>query len=146
MAQIVTLVVRVLIGALFVAAGALKVGHFEDLATAIAGFRILPSAVIAPLAILLPFFEIGLGLYLIAGLFTRAAAIVAAAQLALYAAAITSAVIRHIPANCGCFGPQDQAPADWPHVLVDLALAGICALIAWRAPGLLALDQRMKRI
>jgi uncharacterized membrane protein YphA (DoxX/SURF4 family) len=141
----VTLAVRILVGALFLAAGALKVGHFNDLAAAIAGFRILPEGVIAPLAVLLPFFEIGLGLYLILGLFTRTAAIVAALQFALYAAAIASAVIRHIPANCGCFGPQDQAPADWPHVAVDLALAAICVLLAWRAPGLLALDHRMKR-
>lgn len=142
----ITLAVRVLVGALFVSAGLLKVGHFNDLAAAIAGFRILPEAVIAPLAVVLPFFEIGLGIYLILGLFTRAAAIIAAVQLCLYAAAIASAVIRHIPANCGCFGPQDQAPADWPHVFIDLALAAICAAVAWRAPGLLALDQRIKGV
>ncbi len=139
----VTFGVRVLVGALFVFAGATKVGHFNDLAAAIAGFRILPGAVIAPLAVLLPFFEIGLGLYLCAGFFTRTAAVVAAAQLIIYAAAIASAVIRHIPANCGCFGPQDQAPADWPHVFIDLALAVICLIIAWRAPGAFAIDRRM---
>lgn len=140
----VTLIVRVLAGALFVAAGASKVGHFNDLAAAIAGFRILPEAAVGPLAVVLPFFEIGLGLYLVAGLFTRAAASVAAVQLVIYAAAIASAVVRHIPANCGCFGPQDTATADWPHVLADLALAAVCAVIAWRAPGLLALDNRMR--
>jgi uncharacterized membrane protein YphA (DoxX/SURF4 family) len=128
-----TLIIRVLIGVLFVAAGALKVGHFNDLAAAIAGFRILPSAVIGPLAVILPFFEIGLGGYLLAGLFTRAAAIIGAAQLTIYAGAIASAVVRHIPANCGCFGPQDSAPADWPHVAADLALAGVCGFLAWRS-------------
>jgi uncharacterized membrane protein YphA (DoxX/SURF4 family) len=140
----VTLIVRVLVGALFIAAGAAKVGHFNDLAAAIAGFRILPEPVIGPLAVLLPFFEIGLGLYLVAGLFTRAAASVGAVQLVIYAAAIASAVIRHIPANCGCFGPQDTAKADWPHVAADLALAAMCALVAWRAPGLFALDTRIR--
>jgi len=140
----VTLIIRVLTGALFIAAGASKAGHFKDLAAAIAGFRILPEAAVGPLAVVLPFFEIGLGLYLVAGLFTRAAAVVAAIQLVIYAAAIASAVVRHIPANCGCFGPQDTATADWPHVLADLALAAVCALLAWRAPGLLALDNRMR--
>jgi uncharacterized membrane protein YphA (DoxX/SURF4 family) len=138
-----TLIVRVLIGVLFLAAGASKLGHFNDLAAAIAGFRLLPGPLIGPLAVLLPFFEIGLGLYLAAGLFTRAAAIVAAAQLTLYGAAIASAVIRHIPANCGCFGPQDTARADWPHVAADLGLAAVCALLAWRAPGSYALDNRI---
>jgi uncharacterized membrane protein YphA (DoxX/SURF4 family) len=140
----VTLIVRLLVGALFVFAGASKVGHFNDLAAAIAGFRILPEPFVGPLAVLLPFFEIGLGLYLIAGLFTRAAAVVGAVQLTIYGAAIASAVIRHIPANCGCFGPQDTAKADWPHVVVDLALAAVCILVAWRAPGLFALDTRMR--
>jgi len=140
----VTLIVRVLIGALFVAAGAAKVGHFNDLAAAIAGFRILPEAVVGPLAVALPFFEIGLGAYLLLGLFTRVTAVVGAIQLAIYAAAIASAVVRHIPATCGCFGPQDTATADWPHVAADLALALICAAIAWRAPGLLALDNRLR--
>lgn len=140
----VTLVVRVLVGALFVAAGAAKAGHFNDLAAVIAGFRLLPEPVIGPLALLLPFFEIGLGLYLVAGLFTRAAAVVGAVQLTVYAAAIASAVLRHIPANCGCFGPQDTAAADWPHVIVDLALAAVCLAVAWRAPGPLALDNRLR--
>lgn len=141
----VTLIVRVLAGALFVAAGAAKVGHFNELAAAIAGFRLLPAGVIGPLAVMLPFFEIGLGLYLAAGLFTRAAAIAGAIQLTIYAAAIASAVLRHIPATCGCFGPQDVATADWPHVAIDLALAGICVILAWRAPGLLSLDNRMRK-
>lgn len=139
-----TLIVRVLIGALFIGAGAAKVGNFNDLAAAIAGFRILPEAAIGPLAVALPFFEIGLGLYLVAGLFTRASACVAAALLTIYAGVIASAVVRHIPANCGCFGPQDAATADWPHVAADLALAAVCALVAWRAPGLFALDNRMR--
>lgn len=143
-AQVITLGVRVIVGALFVLAGATKVGHFNDLAAAIAGFRILPESIIAPLAVILPFFEIGLGAYLLLGLFTRTAAWIAAIQLAIYAGAIASAVVRHIPANCGCFGPQDQATADWPHVAVDIALAGICLLLASRAPGMFSLDKRMR--
>ena len=141
-----TFVVRVSIGLVFAVAGALKVGHFNELAAAIAGFRILPAPIVGPLAVLLPFFELLLGLYLAAGLFTRWAAAVAALQLFIYAAAIASAVLRHIPANCGCFGPQDTAPADWPHVCADLALAAVCALVAWRAPGLFSLDERMRSV
>jgi uncharacterized membrane protein YphA (DoxX/SURF4 family) len=144
MPEAVTFAVRVLVGALFVFAGATKVGHFNDLASSITGFRLLPEPLIAPLAVLLPFFEIGLGLYLVSGLFTRSVAVIAAAQLVLYAGAIASAVIRHIPASCGCFGPQDQAKADWPHVLVDLALAAVCLFVAWRAPGSFALDRRLR--
>jgi len=135
---------RVLLGGLLVWAGALKIGHPEALAGAIAGFRLLPPGLVAPLAVILPFFEVLLGLYLIAGLFTRIAAAVAAAQFVLYAAAIASAVVRGIPANCGCFGPGDAAVADWPHVAFDLALAIVALFIAAGAPGRYALDRRLR--
>ncbi len=135
---------RWLLGALLLATGALKVGSPAALASAIAGFRLLPPGVVAPLAVILPYFEILLGLYLIAGLFTRIAGWVATVQFVLYAAAIASAVLRGIPANCGCFGPGDAAVADWPHVAFDLALAGIALFIALRAPGAFALDRRFR--
>jgi uncharacterized membrane protein YphA (DoxX/SURF4 family) len=137
-------VMRVLLGGLLLATGALKVGHAPDLAAAIAGFRLLPAGAVGPLALALPFFELLLGAYLVIGLFTRTAAIVAAVQFVIYAGAIASAVIRHIPANCGCFGPHDTAVADWPHVAFDLALALVSAFIAYRAPGILAVDRRLR--
>ena len=140
----VVAVARWLLGALLVVAGALKIGHPVDLASAIAGFRLLPPELVAPLAVVLPYFEVLLGLYLLAGLFTRVVAWIAAAQFAIYAAAIASAVLRGIPANCGCFGPGDTAVADWPHVAFDLALAAVAAFIAIRAPGALALDRRLR--
>ena len=142
---ILVLLFRIVLGAILVGAGLLKVGHAPDLAAAIAGFRLLPSAIVAPLALGLPYLEILLGLYLFLGLFTRIAAIVTSVQFLVYAAAIASAILRHIPANCGCFGPHDVATADWPHVLFDIVLAAIAACIALRAPGALALDRRMTR-
>jgi uncharacterized membrane protein YphA (DoxX/SURF4 family) len=135
---------RVLLGALLVWAGGAKIGHATALASAIAGFRLLPPDLIAPLAVILPYFEVLLGLYLIAGLFTRVAAWIAAVQFLIYAGVIASAVLRDIPANCGCFGPGDAAVADWPHVALDLALAALAALIALRAPGAFALDRRLR--
>jgi putative oxidoreductase len=133
---------RLVLGVLLIVAGALKLGHAPDLASAIAGFRLLPPGLVSLLALALPPLEIFLGLYLVAGLFTRIAGAVAAAMFALYATAIASAVIRGIPANCGCFGPHDSATADWPHVVFDLVLAAIAVFIAVRAPGAFALDRK----
>jgi uncharacterized membrane protein YphA (DoxX/SURF4 family) len=144
MGLMVVAVARLVLGGLLIWAGALKIGHPIDLASAIAGFRLLPPDLVAPLAVILPYFEVLLGLYLLAGLFTRVAAWVAAAQFVIYAAAIASAVVRGIPANCGCFGPGDAAVADWPHVAFDLALAALAILIALRAPGAFALDRRLR--
>ena len=137
------LAVRVLLGCLLIVTGALKAGHPAELASAIAGYRLLPATIAGPMALALPYLEMLLGAYLIAGLLTRAAAIVAAFQFTVYAAAIASAVVRHIPANCGCFGPGDTAVADWPHVGFDLLLVAAAVFVAWGAPGALALDRRL---
>jgi uncharacterized membrane protein YphA (DoxX/SURF4 family) len=136
-------IVRLAVGGLLLATGILKVGHPSELASAIAGFRLLPAEIVGPMALALPYVELLLGAYLAAGLFTRVAAIVAAVQFAVYAAAIASAVVRHIPVNCGCFGPGDSAVADWPHVAFDLALVAASALIAYGAPGSLSVDRRL---
>ena len=92
----------------------------------------------------MPYVEILLGLYLVAGLFTRISAIVCGGAFVCYAGAIASAVIRHIPANCGCFGPNDSAVADWPHVAFDLMLAAAGAFVAYGAPGALAVDRKLR--
>ncbi len=145
MIPIVILILRVVLGGIFLAAGALKIGHFDLFASEIAGFQLLPHAVVAPLALLLPFVEVLLGAYLILGLFTRAAGWFAAFQLAVFAAAIASAVVRGISTSCGCFGPADATMTSWPEVGRDAGLALLAVLVALGAPGALALDRRMEQ-
>ena len=139
------LVIRVLLGGLLLVSGSLKVAHPTDLAASIAGFRLLPATVVGPIALALPYIELLLGAYLIAGLFTRIVATIAAIQFLLYGGAIASAVLRHISAACGCFGPNDVSVADWPHVGFDLALAAASAFVAYGAPGALAFDRKLRR-
>jgi uncharacterized membrane protein YphA (DoxX/SURF4 family) len=140
----VILVLRVGLGAVFLAAGVLKIGHADDFASEIAGFALLPQALIAPLALLLPFLETMVGLYLIAGLFTRFAAWLAALEMAVFAGAIASAVLRGIHASCGCFGPNDHSTTSWPEVGRDLGLVVVASIVALRGPGALAVDRRME--
>jgi uncharacterized membrane protein YphA (DoxX/SURF4 family) len=140
---VVVLVLRLVLGAIFVVAGASKVGHADVFAAQIAGFRLLPQAVIAPLALALPYLEILLGGYLIIGLYTRAAAWVAAVLLAIFDAAIASAVVRGMTVSCGCFGPNDVTVTTWSEVARDAVFVLLAVIVALRAPGMLALDRRI---
>lgn len=139
----IVFVLRVGLGIMLLAAGALKIGHADDFAAQIAGFQLLARPIIPPLAVLLPFLEAMAGVYLIAGLFTRFAAWFTAAEMTLFAGAIASAVVRGIHTSCGCFGPSDRTMTSWPEVARDLGLAALAAFVALRAPGALALDRRM---
>ena len=63
----------------------------------------------------------------------------------VFAAAIASAVMRGISTSCGCFGPsdpRDDVVAGGRRAMLGFAL--IAVIIAWRAPGALALDRRME--
>ncbi len=141
--EIVVFALRVGLGAIFVVAGVSKVGHADLFAAQIAGFRLLPSSVVAPLALGLPFLEILLGGYLISGLFTRAAAWVAAALLTVFDLAIASAVVRGLTVSCGCFGPNDATVTTWAEVARDAVFVVLAVIVALRGPGMLALDRRI---
>jgi uncharacterized membrane protein YphA (DoxX/SURF4 family) len=140
----VILLLRVALGAMLVVAGASKVGHAAEFAAQIAGFRLLPQPIIAPLALLLPFLEMLTGLYLIVGMFTRAAAWVAVAMFAVFDAAIASAVVRGMTVSCGCFGPTDRTVTTWAEVARDAVFVLLAVVVALRAPGMLALDRRIR--
>ncbi len=132
---------RLALGALLVVAGVLKAHDGAALtASSIAGYRILPAAFVAPLGVALPYFEILLGGYLVTGLFTRVAALVASAQFAVFSAAVASLVVRGIPADCGCFGSGVPTPPSWGHVAADVGLLLLAALVARYAPGAFSVD------
>jgi uncharacterized membrane protein YphA (DoxX/SURF4 family) len=138
---VLILVLRVALGGLFLLAGVLKAHDGVTATTAsIAAYRILPPVAVAPLGLFLPYFEIGLGAYLLLGLFTRTAAVIAIAQLVVFAGAVASLVVRNIPADCGCLGSGVSVPPSWGHVATDLALAALALLVALRAPGALSVD------
>lgn len=127
--------VRLVVGAAFMYAGALKIGDPLQFADQIASFEILPNALINPLALSLPLFEILTGLLLITGLMRRPAALAIALALAVYLAAISWALARGLTIDCGCFGAQAPSRAGmWLDLARDVALlAG--AVIAYRYPG-----------
>lgn len=140
----VVFVARVSLGVLLVVAGVLK-AHDGPIATAtsIAGYRILPPSIVAPLGIALPYAEIFLGVYLFLGFFTRIAATVAAIQFAIFSGAVASLVVRKIPSDCGCFGSSLPTPPSWGHVAADVLLAIVAAAVARYAPGAYALDRTL---
>jgi uncharacterized membrane protein YphA (DoxX/SURF4 family) len=141
---VVLLVLRVGLGLIFLAAGGFKIGHAAEFAQEIAAFRLLPQPLIAPLALLMPFLEVMLGVYLVIGLFARASAWAAALLLLIFDLAIASAVARGLHLHCGCFGPNDQTVTTWTEVARDAVLVVLAVALAVRGPGMLAVDRRIE--
>lgn len=136
------LLARLGLAAVWLYAGASKVGDLAAAGRAVNAYRILPYDVAMALGAALPFVELALGVLLLAGLATRLAAGISAILLAGFVAGIISAWARGLAIDCGCFGgggdlAAGQDPRYGRELLRDLgflALAGIL-LVFPRTPA-----------
>jgi len=81
---------RLLLGVVFLVAGLLKIPDPAAAVRAVRAYRLLPEALVGPVAFGLPVVEIAVGLALILGVFVRAAALLSALMLVVYLAGIGS--------------------------------------------------------
>ena len=116
------LAIRIAAAAVWISAGAAKIPQMESFRDLVGRYGILPHALAAPFAYVLPFFEIGLGLYLAAGLFVRGSALAGSVLLVLFLAAQAQAWARGITLDCGCFGTAVQSTVGPLTMLRDAGL------------------------
>lgn len=120
---------RWFLAAIFLVAGVAKAGHTEEFTEAVDRYGIVPRPLVAPLAIVLPFVELGLGLALAAGVWLVVAGCVAAVVFAGFGGAISWNLAHGRRFDCGC-GVGGDAPLGWSLVLRNLALTILAAAIA----------------
>lgn len=133
-----SLAVRILLGVVFLVAGAEKLSAIDAFAHAIANYQIVPIPLVDIAALLFIWTEIVVGVLLITGIAVRGSGLVVALLLGVFIVAILSAMARGLSINCGCFvsakdvaaagGNAEKAtasagePVGWGKVLEDLAL------------------------
>jgi putative oxidoreductase len=102
--EVVIAAARIGLGILFAYAAAEKLKDLPGFAEDIANYRMLPAALVGPLAVVLPGVELTVGALLILGCWSRAAAAVTAAMLVVFIVGLSQALARGVDLNCGCFG------------------------------------------
>ena len=137
---------RLLLGGVFLVAGLLKIPDPAAAVRAVRAYRLLPEALVAPVAFGLPVVEIAVGLALIVGVFVRTAAIASAVLLVVFLAGVGSAWARGLQIDCGCFGGGGEvAAADTTYpteILRDSALLLVALALARWPRSRLALGGR----
>jgi uncharacterized membrane protein YphA (DoxX/SURF4 family) len=138
------LVARLITGGVWLVAGGIKLLDPPASVRAVRAYEILPEAIVPTVGYLLPAVEVAIGLMLIAGLFTRAAAIASVVLFAMFIAGIVSVWVRGISIDCGCFGgggASEDATSDYPwEIARDVGLLLLSALLVWRPSTPFALD------
>lgn len=118
---------RVVLGAVFLVSGWLKLSQTFEFLQTLAGYQLLPSGWEYPAAVAVPRLEVLLGLLLIAGLFTRAASLGTLLMSVSFAFFVASALVRDLDIECGCFAANTKVSGS--HLALDLALAAASVLL-----------------
>jgi protein-disulfide isomerase len=117
-----------LVGAgVFGYAGVAKIGDPAGGVRAVRAYRILPEALVHPVAYGLPAFEIVLAALLLFGVATRVVGAIAAGLLAVFIGAVSSAGLRGLRIDCGCFGGGGQVAQT--HYLLEIGRDSLLFLV-----------------
>lgn len=100
------LVARIYLAAVFLFACVHKIADPGEFALDIATYDILPLVLINPLAICLPWLELGAGLLLLVGYRSRGAALAVLGMMIMFLVAIVMALSKGLEMSCGCFASQ----------------------------------------
>jgi len=128
-----TLLLRLLLGALFLYAAWDKILHPEAFSETVMNYKLLPRQLVNVFALWLPWVELVVGVLLVAGLWARASAILMSGMMAMFLIAIFQAVLRGINTHCGCFtqGGAATDPVSFLTVLRDIAFLVATLASVW---------------
>jgi len=132
--ELLSLACRLFLAGLFLWASYDKVWAPALFAEAVARYDLLPLWLVNPASVVLAWLELVVGLCLLLGLATRAAALWAAVLLAFFTGLMLYAGITGAGFDCGCFPGQAGHPAGYQAALRD-ALMTLPALWLLVFPG-----------
>src|SRR5215469_8811724 len=117
-AKVCMLVARIVLGAVFVYAAYVKLRDpWELFAMSINSYDILPLAMAETAARVIPWFELALGLMVMAGIWLRISGTILSLVLLTFFALMLRAYAKGMQINCGCFGPGEAI--SWKTLLRD---------------------------
>ena len=128
----ISLLCRLGLAGVWLASGWIKAVDPIQTETAVRAYQVLPEFSVSPVAVTLPYLEIGLGLLLLFGIGVRWTSVVSVGLLVVFIAGVSQAWVRGLSIDCGCFGGggvADVGPADY---LAELGRdIGFVALAVW---------------
>jgi putative oxidoreductase len=119
--EYLALLLRVVIGVMFIVAAMSKFIYPAEFAENLAAYRIMPYWSINFIAVLMPWLEMICGLFLIIGLMTRSVSAMLTVFLFGFTVFVAINVLRGTPISCGCFDSVGQE-ISWKKVFMDLSL------------------------
>lgn len=109
----VELILRLVVGGLFIYASIDKIIHVDEFADILGEYQMLRDGYVNPLAMVLPWVELATGFCLVCGLWVPSAALISTVLTALFMGAIAWALHLGIEDfHCGCFNTLQEQVDD----------------------------------
>ena len=140
-----TLLARLILGGVLLAAGTLKIGNLQKSAMAVRAYEMLPVELANFLGYALPWIEIGIGLLLIVGASVKVCGLLGAFTMLAFIIAIAQAWTRGLSIDCGCFGgggtidPEETKYLS--EIIRDVGLLAVGVFLYYFPKGKLSLDR-----
>ncbi len=121
--DLLTLLVRVAIGVTFIYASYYKIIDPVSFAKSIWYYHLVPGNLINFIALFLPWFELLCGVFIILGIFYKGSVLSVNLMTLLFIGALSSAIVRGISIDCGCFkASAATTESAWNTLWFDLGL------------------------
>jgi putative oxidoreductase len=152
-----TVRVQIALGVIFIAAALPKIVDPPSFAHMVYNYKMIPKALLGPMALTMPWVELLCGVALVLGIWRKTAAKLVGAMLIMFIVAISINLARGNAVNCGCFDvssaskSQDELLAEMKWVIIrDVGMLVMVAQLlsnralesrdAQRASGTLSLE------
>ncbi|MBC2709470.1 MAG: DoxX family membrane protein [Desulfosarcina sp.] len=108
----VTIVVRIVLGAVFLFSCTGKIADPAAFAAIVANYQILPPTLVSATAVIFPWIEAVCGLALVFGRFEKGAALLVSLMMVVFIGIILYNGYRGLNIACGCFSLAANAPSN----------------------------------
>ena len=124
---------RVVVGGVFVYAGAMKLCDVAAFRELLSRYGMLPEFALGFVSVALPAFECVVGALLVFSRWVRISAAATSAMLVVFIVGLAQAGVRGLDVSCGCFGGASSASGGvWEAVVRDLVLLAPSLYLAMR--------------
>jgi putative oxidoreductase len=123
-----SVVCRVLLAAIFISFALSKIMRPAVFALNVVDYNLTPAWGVNLWSLALPWGELVVGLFLLLGIRTRAAATLIGAMNVIFIVGLVNAILHHMPINCGCVGEVGE-PVNWWKVAKNTGMLIMCIQI-----------------
>lgn len=125
------LVVRIVLGGVFIYASLDKIRHPELFAEAVYNYQLSPEVAVNLVALWLPWLELFSGVLLVLGVWVQGSSLILSGLMMLFLAALGINLARGLDIHCGCFTTQGSGPMTMVTLFRDLLFLVMGLFLLW---------------